>query len=65
MSAGRLLGANSSVGSGMVSSYVEFDKNGAPKAIGIVFQANALEGFLPRIRTGITALTGTTMARLT
>lgn len=43
-STGRVLGANSSVGKGTVSSYAEFDKNGAPKAIGIVFQANALEG---------------------
>lgn len=40
---GRLLGANSSVGKGTVSSYAEFDKNGAPKAIGIVFSAGALE----------------------
>jgi hypothetical protein len=38
------MGANSSVGNGTASSYAEFDKNGAPKAIGIVFQANALEG---------------------
>jgi len=44
VSTGRLLGANSSVGGGMVSSYAEFDKNGAPKAIGIVFQAGALDG---------------------
>ena len=40
----RLLGANARVGSGMASSYAEFDKNGAPKAIGVAFQANALEG---------------------
>ena len=32
------------VGNGTVSSHAEFDKNGAPRAIGIVFQANALEG---------------------
>src|SRR5262245_25812471 len=44
VSAGRSLGANSSVGNGTVSSYAEFDKNGAPRAIGIVFQATALEG---------------------
>ncbi len=44
VSTGRLLGANSSVGKGTVSSYAEFDKNGAPKAIGIVFQASALDG---------------------
>ncbi len=40
---GRLLGANSSVGKGMVSSYAEFDKNGMPKAIGIVFHAGSLD----------------------
>lgn len=42
--AGRLLGANSNVGNGTVSSYAEFEKSGAPKAIGVVFQAGALEG---------------------
>ena len=41
---GRVLGTNSSVGKGTVSSYAEFDKNGAPKAIGVVFQAGALDG---------------------
>jgi len=40
----RVLGANSRVGNGVVSSYAAFDKSGAPKAIGIVFQGNALEG---------------------
>lgn len=35
VSTGRLLGANSIVGNGTVSSYAEFDKNGAPKAIAI------------------------------
>jgi len=44
VSSGRSLGANASVGSGTVSSYAEFDKNGAPKAIGIVFPASALDG---------------------
>lgn len=43
----RVPGANSRVGHGMVSSYAEFDGNGAPKAIGIVFQASALEGLPP------------------
>lgn len=42
--AARVLGANSSVGKGMVSSYAEFDAGGAPKAIGIVFHAGALDG---------------------
>ena len=41
---GRVLGASSSVGKGTVSSYTELDKNGVPRAIGIVFQASALEG---------------------
>lgn len=40
----RLLGASSSIGKGTVSSYAEFDKTGAPKAIGIVFHAGALHG---------------------
>ena len=40
----RVLGANSRVGNGTVSSYAEFDRNGAPKAIGVIFQASALEG---------------------
>lgn len=46
----RVLGAKSRVGHGTVSSYAEFDGNGAPKAIGIVFQASALEG-LPAARS--------------
>lgn len=41
---GRTLGAYSRVGNGTVSSYAEFDNHGAPKAIGVVFQASALEG---------------------
>jgi len=41
---GRMLGANSSMGNGTVSSYAEFDANGAPKAIGIVFPFSVLEG---------------------
>lgn len=44
ISPGRLLGANSSVGKGTVSSYAEFDNSGAPKAIGVVFHAGALDG---------------------
>ena len=44
VSTSRSLGANASVGNGTVSSYAEFDETGAPKAIGIVFQASALEG---------------------
>jgi hypothetical protein len=42
--AARSLGAYASVGNGTVSSYADFDKSGAPTAIGIVFQASALEG---------------------
>jgi len=44
VSTGRSLGANSSVGNGTVSSYAEYEKNGNPKAIGIVVSASALEG---------------------
>src|SRR5574341_1408514 len=44
VSTGRSLGAVSSVGNGTVSSYAEFDENGTPKAIGVVFQASALDG---------------------
>jgi hypothetical protein len=44
ISTGRSLAANSSVGNGTVSSYAEFDQNGAPRGIGIVFQVSALEG---------------------
>jgi hypothetical protein len=44
VSTGRSLGAISSVGNGTVFSYAEFDKSGAPKAIGVVFQASALDG---------------------
>ena len=44
VSTARSLGANSNVGNGTVSSYAEFDKNGAPRAIGIVFPASALDG---------------------
>lgn len=40
----RSLGAGSSVGKGTVSSYAEFAKDGAPKAIGIVFPGSALDG---------------------
>jgi hypothetical protein len=40
----RVLGASSSVGKGTASSYAEFDRNGAPKAIGVVFEASALSG---------------------
>ncbi len=39
----RLLGANASVGKGTVSSYAEIGQDGVPKAVGIVFQASALE----------------------
>ena len=39
----RMLGAPASVGGGTVSSYAEFDAKGVPRAIGIAFQAKALE----------------------
>jgi hypothetical protein len=41
---GRVLGAASGVGKGTASSYAEFDANGAPRAIGVIFQAGALDG---------------------
>lgn len=43
-STARLLGTHSKVGNGMVSSYSEVGKDGIPNAIGIVFQARALQG---------------------
>ena len=49
---GRSLGANSKIGNGMVSSYAEFDQNGAPRAIGVVFQASALEGLPNTVSDG-------------
>jgi len=39
----RVLGAPSSLGNGTVASYSEFDASGAPKAIGVVFSARALD----------------------
>jgi len=64
VSAGRSLGANSSIGNWTVLSDAKFDKNGAARATGIGFLAHALEG-PPRFPIGITALAGTRMARLT
>ena len=43
-SASRSLGWQLKVGNGIVASYAEFEKGGAPKAIGVVWSANALEG---------------------
>ena len=43
MSAGRSIGAYANLGNGTVSSYAEFDQSGKPSAIGIVFQAGALD----------------------
>ncbi len=39
----RVLGTPSSLGKGTVASYAEFDKSGAPKAIGVIFSAGALD----------------------
>jgi hypothetical protein len=39
----RISGAYQTVGKGMISSYAEFDRNGVPLAIGIVFDAQARE----------------------
>ncbi len=41
--AARVLGTPSNLGNGTVASYAEFDKSGAPKAIGVVFSAGALD----------------------
>lgn len=38
----RVLGTPSNLGNGTVASYAEFDESGAPKAIGVVFSAGAL-----------------------
>jgi hypothetical protein len=48
--AARLLGADSKVGNGTVSTYAEFDARGAPKVIGIVFSESALQG-LPTVHS--------------
>src|ERR1700693_5075419 len=42
-SASRVHGMASSLGNGTVASYAEFDKSGAPKVIGVVFSAGALD----------------------
>jgi hypothetical protein len=42
--ASRSLGWQVKLGNGTVASYAEFEKGGAPKAIGVVWSANALEG---------------------
>ena len=38
----RVLGTPSNLGNGTVASYAEFDKSGAPSAIGVLFSASAL-----------------------
>jgi hypothetical protein len=43
-SASRSLGWQLKLGNGTVASYADFEKGGAPKAIGVVWSANALEG---------------------
>jgi len=40
----RSLGWSSPLGNGSATSYAEFDRQGAPKAIGVVFSATALDG---------------------
>jgi hypothetical protein len=47
----RALGAASALGNGTVASYAEFDASGAPRAIGVVFAAGALEN-LPTAASG-------------
>ena len=41
---GHYLGATSKLGGGTVASYATFDQSGAPKSLGVVFSAGALEG---------------------
>jgi hypothetical protein len=41
---GRSLGWSTPLGNGSATSYAEFDKQGAPKAIGVVFSATSLDG---------------------
>jgi hypothetical protein len=43
----RSLGWSAPLGKGTATSYAEFDKQGAPKAIGVVFSATALDGLPP------------------
>ena len=40
--AARFLGTPSNLGNGTVASYAEFDKSGAPSAIGVLFSASSL-----------------------
>jgi hypothetical protein len=47
----RSLGWSAPLGKGTAASYAEFDRQGAPKAIGIVFSATALDG-LPAASDG-------------
>ena len=42
--AGRLLGAESDLGNGTISTYAELDAQGAPAVVGIVFSPGALDG---------------------
>ena len=42
--AARSLGWSTPLGKGTATTYAEFDRQGAPKAIGVVFTASALEG---------------------
>jgi hypothetical protein len=59
--AARALGTPSSLGNGTVASYAELDASGAPKAIGVVFSASALDALPTRRRpTGIAVSTPTT-----
>src|SRR5512143_2290637 len=48
----RILGTPSSLGNGTVASYTEFDRAGAPKAIGVVFSAGALDALPTALSDG-------------
>jgi hypothetical protein len=48
----RVLGTLSSLGNGTVASYAEFDASGAPKVIGVVFSAGALDALPTALSDG-------------
>jgi hypothetical protein len=54
----RISGAYQTVGKGTISSYSELDRNGVPLAIGIVFDAQALDSYLSKCLTAINVLIG-------
>ncbi len=57
--AARLLGGQTELGKGTVSTYAERNPQGEPAAIGVVFSPTALDGLPRGAPTSITASTGT------